>query len=163
MKGMGSFESEGAPPPLPRPSSALKIAGGSSDPQLSVRKRPYIIFASSRSRSPMLSTVPVTPDTSANLSKDQATIKKSTVAGLSRHQLLGSLPTDGSPGSSSLSKLPQRSTNSNLHVPPTHSRPSSTVSEADCEYFCLPTIYLLTLPPRPINGWRSREGETKAT
>jgi hypothetical protein len=110
------------------------------------------------SRSPILSTVPVTPDTSVNLSKDQATIKKSTVAGLSRHQLLGSSLTDGSPGPSSQSKLPQRSTHSNLHVPPTHSRPSSTISEADREYFCSPTICYSPYPQdRSMVGGAEKE------
>jgi serine/arginine repetitive matrix protein 2 len=90
--------------------------------------------------------VPATPDTSANQSKTQTTIKKPTVAGLPRHQSLGSLPIGESPGTSKPNKLPQRSGLSNLPVPSTPPRPSSVVSEADCELLISPQVFLLTLP-----------------
>ena len=97
-----------------------------------VRKR-FVTFPEFHSRTSPL--VPATPDTSVNQSKAQATVKKSTVAGLSRHQPLGSLPSGGSPGTSKPSRLPQRSTLSALHVTSIPSKPSSVISEADCEPF----------------------------
>lgn len=90
--------------------------------------------------------MPVTPNTSANLSKAQSTIKKPTATGLLRNQLLGSLPTGESPATSRPSKLPQNSAIVNLHVPSTSSRPSSVISEADCENHCPSVIRLLTQP-----------------
>ena len=109
----------------------------------SVRK-PSI--ASSEFHSCISSLVPATPDTSANLSKTQMTIKKPSVAGLSRHQSLGSLPTGGSPGTSKPSKIPQRSGLYNLPVTSTPSRPSSMISEADCESFVSSQPSLLNFP-----------------
>ena len=102
----------------------------------------FVIISKFHSR--ISSPVPVTPDTSANLSKAQSTIKRPTVAGLPQHQSLGSLPTGGSPATSRPGKFPPRSTLSNLHAPSTLSKPSSVISEADCENFCLAVIYLLT-------------------
>ena len=143
MKDMDSFESQGIPPPPPRPLSALRTANGSADQQPT--KRSLTICCPVRTLLTSPSLAPATPDTSVDQSKTQTTVKKSTVAGLSRHQSLGSLPTDGSPGTSKPSRLPQRSTFSALHVTSTPSKPSSMISEADRESSVSRQFPLLTL------------------
>lgn len=119
----------------------------------------FVVMLESHSR--VSPPVPVTPDTSANLSKAQSTVKKPTVAGLSRHQPLGSLPTGGSPSTSRPSKPTQHSTFSNLHVPSTPSKSSSVVSETDCEGFGFSAIYLLTQPEDRSMVKESEKEKTK--